>query len=225
MREFRAERYCQIVLEPPTLTEKINIFRRDDPFCKIINSKEGFSNPGGWSWIWSNSNSVLEMVPFLHERLPSHARIYVLTATSSKWDLTEQSEAKSGRTESQASYSRCVHRLWWVLSTSVLSARVLIAEQCVEGFVLYLMVDKGAEVALYHWHALCQGPYFPSVLSSVRCAEQRTWEQNVSLRCRQPLAVLASSAFMESKKEVMKEARPSITDPAARGCKRAAEAS
>lgn len=49
MREFRAERYCQIVLEPPTLTEKINIFRRDDPFCKIINSKEGFSNPGGWS--------------------------------------------------------------------------------------------------------------------------------------------------------------------------------
>lgn len=32
MRDFKVERYPEIVLKPPTLAEKINLFRQDDPF-------------------------------------------------------------------------------------------------------------------------------------------------------------------------------------------------
>lgn len=103
------------------------------------------------------------MAPCLHAQLPPDAWVPVLTATSSKWDLAEQSGARSGPAELQASYSRCAHRLHALLMSAFKLCAISLSFNSgtggVEGLLLYLMADKGAAVPLYHWRAPCQSAF------------------------------------------------------------------
>lgn len=145
-----------------------------------------FSSRGVWVCAWAAAHRCMN-----------------LSSNSSNWELTIWSNVSTRR------------RASLVLRTDFMFGHITLPLSCGAGsrrvsFISY--GRKGGRGSTLTLTCTLSGPLFPSLHSRVRCTELRTWEQNVSLRCRQPLAVLASSTFMESKKESWKRpGRPSLT--------------
>lgn len=118
MRGFKAERYPEIVLKPPILAEKNKSIQTRWSFIKILNSKEGINNPVG------SSCALVCWFKLLKFHLCTcDGSVSAWAAALRRMSLSSNSDqlkvGPHGPAELQASYSRCVHRLYTLLTSDV----------------------------------------------------------------------------------------------------------